>query len=269
MAAPAIQPPTPHPPATPPSRFRNGEVIFVSILFLVLPTFCALYFSPLWGWFIVALSMVVYLLFLGRWITGRPLGVLINERNLMSLSRFQMVSWTVLLLSAFFAVALKRLTKVDAAQALNIGMNWRLWALMGISATSLVGTPLVLSTKTDQIPDQKTLTKAANALGEDENAIKQNSQGTLYSNPDIRDAALTDMFQGDEVGNTAYLDVSKVQMFYFTIIAVIAYACVLFKAISLGSGGDAFTMPNPSDALVGLLGISHAAYLTSKTVQHS
>jgi hypothetical protein len=36
------------------------------------------------------------------------------------------------------------------------------------------------------------------------------------------------MFQGDEVGDTAYVDVSKVQMFYFTVIAIIAYAYTVY-----------------------------------------
>ena len=147
MATPALQ------PVSTPVRFRNTEVFVISLLCLVLPTASAMYMSPRWGWFVVALSMVVYLLFLGRWISGRPLGVLVNERNLMSLSRFQMVSWTVLLLSAFFTVALKRLHVLSpnhAALPLNIAMDWRLFALMGISATSLVGTPLLLSSKTSQ-----------------------------------------------------------------------------------------------------------------------
>ncbi len=216
--------------------------------------------------------MVVYCLFLGRWISARPLGILVNERNLMSLSRFQMMSWTVLLLSAFFEVALKRLhvlSSNSAALPINISMDWRLWALMGISATSLVGSPLILSSKTNQEPQPKTVDKAAAALNEPVVDIQRNSQGTLYSNPRIADASLIDMFQGDEIGNTAYVDVSKVQMFYFTIVAVLAYAYALYSAMNDIYPARGFAMPTPSDALVALLGISHAAYLTSKTTQHS
>jgi len=266
MATPPLQ------PVGAPARFRNIEVIVVSFLCLVVPTGSAIYVSPRRGWFVVALSMVVYLLFLGRWISGRPLGVLVNERNLMSLSRFQMVSWTVLLLSAFFALALNRLhvlSGTDKALPLNISMDWRLWALMGISATSLVGTPLLLSSKTAQDTDQKTIDKTAMALGESATDIKANSQGQLYSNAKISDASLTDMFQGDDVGNTAYVDVSKVQMFYFTVIAIIAYSYAVYSAMANVSAPAGFAMPTPPDALVALLGISHAAYLTSKTTQHN
>jgi hypothetical protein len=172
MATPPFQSPSA------PARFRKAEVILISILCFALPTGGAVFMSPLWGWFVVALSMVVYLLFLGRWISGRPLGILVNERNLMSLSRFQMHSWTVLLLSAFFAIALKRLHVLSASPAalpLNISMNWRLWALMGISTTSLVGSPLLLSSKTAQGADQKTLDKTSKALAEPVAEIRESS----------------------------------------------------------------------------------------------
>ena len=78
-------------------------MILVSVICLIVPVGAGIYLSPRLGWLVIAVLMVVYFLFLGRWISGRPLGTLISERNLMSLSRFQMVSWTVLLLSAFAA----------------------------------------------------------------------------------------------------------------------------------------------------------------------
>lgn len=266
MATPPLQSPNA------PARFRKIEVILISVLCLALPTGGAVFMSPRLGWFVVALSMAVYLLFLGRWISGRPLGILVNERNLMSLSRFQMVSWTVLLLSAFFAIALKRLHVLSsnpAALPLNVSMNWRVWALMGISATSLVGSPLLLSSKAAQGADPKAFDKASKALAEPVADIQANSQGKLYSNVGVGDASLTDMFQGDEVGDTAYVDVSKVQMFYFTVIVIIAYSYAVYSAMTNIYPHEGFAMPIPSDALVALLGISHAAYLTSKTTQHS
>jgi hypothetical protein len=255
-----------------PSRFSNLEVFVISLLCTVLPIGGALYLSPRRGWFTVALAMTIYLLFLGRWICGRPLGALVNERNLMSLSRFQMLAWTILLLSAFFTVALKRLHVLSANHAavpLNIAMVWQLWALMGISATSLVGTPLLLSPKATQSPDPKSINKTASLLNEPAAAIQANSQGNLYANAKMSDASLMDMFQGDEVGDTAYVDVSKLQMFYFTVIAILAYAYALYAAMGNIYPQEGFPMPVPSDTLVGLLGISHAAYLTSKTTQHS
>ncbi len=262
MATPALQ------ATQAPVRFRSLEVIAVCVIFLTVSIISPLLLQTRLAWLLVGVCMIAFLLFLGRWISGRPLGVLINERNLISLSRFQMVSWTVVLLSAFFVIAMARLHG-SSASALNIMMDWRLWTLMGISATSLVGTPLILSSKTSDPPEAKTIDKAANALKEPAAEIQANSQGTLYANTKIGDASLEDMFQGDEVGNTAYVDLSKVQMFYFTIIAVIAYASALYSVMPGLVAPEKAIMPVPSDAFVALLGISHAAYLTSKANQHS
>jgi hypothetical protein len=251
---------------------RNlAEICAVSIICLASPIAAGIYLSPVDGWIFIAVVMAIYFLFLGRWISGRPLGVLVNERNLMSLSRFQMVAWTVLLLSAFLAIALKRLYVLSVnphALPINIAMDWHLWALMGISATSLVGTPLILSTKSTQDPAPKAVDKAASALNETVAEIQKNSVGTLYSNKSIVDASLVDMFQGDEIGNTAYVDISKVQMFYFTIVAIVAYSYAVYSSMNSIYAQEGFTMPRPSDALIVLLGISHATYLTSKVPQH-
>ena len=77
--------------------------------------------------------------------------------------------------------------------------------------------------------------------------------------------AVSDMFQGDEVVDTAYVDLPKVQMFYFTVIGIVAYGYAVHTAMANVYTQEAFSLP---DALVALLGISHAAYLTSKTTQH-
>ena len=179
MATAALQ------PVNSPARPRNFGAGLVSLLCLAAPAGCAIYLPPRWGWFVVATSMVVYLPFLGKWISGRPLGILISERNLMSLSRFQMTAWTVLLPSSFFAIALKRLhvlASSHAARTLSISVDWRLWALIGISATSVVGTPLLLSSKTGQPADPKVVD---NEPAQD---IQVSSQGKLYSNASVNDA---------------------------------------------------------------------------------
>lgn len=83
--------------------------------------------------------------------------------------------------------------------------------------------------KATQSPDQKSIDKAASLLNEPAAAIQANSQGKLYSNAKMSDASLMDMFQGDKVGDTAYVDVSKLQMFYFTVIAILAYAYAVYR----------------------------------------
>jgi hypothetical protein len=100
--------------------------------------------------------------------------------------------------------------------------------------------------------------------------ITQNAQGILYKNPTVNDASFSDIFEGDEIGNTAYVDLGKVQMFYFTLLVAIAYSVALWKVISAGNLYTAnFSFPTLSDGMVGLLGISNASYLAYKGVDHT
>jgi len=235
--------------------------------------------------------MLAVMLVLGVAITRRAFGVLINERNVMSLSRFQMSIWTIIILAAYFSFACVRIHAwkagafnnhqvithpVDATQQLpdgalvivdplNIAMDWHLWALLGISITSLVGTPLILSTKKDDKPDPSAAQKTAPLTGERPEEIERNKQGVLYANSTISDARMTDIFQGDEVINTAQIDLAKVQMFYFTIIAALCFIVLVFQQL-VKADTDLSSLPVLPDGLIAILGISHAGYLTSKTV---
>ncbi len=227
------------------------------------------------SWLLVLGLLIVLCLYLGAIISRRPLGVLVSNRNLMSLSRFQMVAWSIVILSVFLTIAFRRIM-AGVAAPLDIGVDPQLWALMGISTTSLVGTPLILQNKTTKDTDPSTVTKAATTLGESPAEVEINRQGTLYANAKIEDARVTDMFEGDEVGNTAYVDIAKVQMFLFTIIMIVAFCYQVYYAFAqLGTnlGQDMIAkyavMPALSSGMIGLLGISHAGYLGSKTANHT
>lgn len=211
--------------------------------------------------------LTVLFLYLGWLLAERPLGILVNTRNLMSLSRFQLVAWSLVIISAFLTIAFRRITG-KVADPLQIPIDQHLWALLGISTASLVGTPLILQNKASQKPDDSQIQAAADALNEKPEEIKNDSDGKLYANPTIQDARITDMFQGDEIGNTAYVDISKVQMFLFTIIIMMSY-CYDIYAMLGSSTAEKLAMPVLSGSVVALLGISHAGYLTSKTADHT
>jgi hypothetical protein len=65
---------------------------------------------------------------------------------------------------------------------------------------------------------------------------------------------MADMFRGEETGNAAFLDLGKVQMFFFTII---------------DGGVPIHEFPALDESIVALLGISHATFLTYQAVPHS
>src|SRR4051794_29573624 len=66
----------------------------------------------MWGFNMVALAVLA--LIIGQGITGRWSGVLIDNRNRMTLSRFQILVWTVVIVSGWGAAALWNIANRDA-----------------------------------------------------------------------------------------------------------------------------------------------------------
>jgi hypothetical protein len=263
---------------------------------------------------IVMVLLLTFCVLLGIVICKNPLGILISEQNVMSLSRFQTALWTVIVISAFLVIAIARIKNgvladeegIELADPLNITLGKDLLALLGISVASLVGSPLIAATKKSKTPDPNAVTATARELVRLDNipdsvkeaqtssdpapadsaakrqiaavrpspdlasAIKNSAQGILYSNPAVGDASFGDIFEGNELGNAAHVDLSKVQMFFFTVVVAVAYVVALWDVISTNAiyGAD-FAFPGLSDGMVGLLGISNAGYLAAKGVDHT
>jgi hypothetical protein len=222
-------------------------------------------------WGVIALSMLAFVLALGADLQGTPLGMFISERNVMSLSRFQLAMWTILISSAFVTIGLARVF-APAEDPLGIQIPAQLWQLLGISATSAVGASLILQGKTNKEPadEDKMAAKVAKQTGDvSPQTVKDNRKGIMYANASPKDARITDIFEGDELANTAYLDLSKVQMFFFTLIALIAYAVNLYQFMADNTPENLESFPVLSPGLIAILGISHAAYLGNKGVTHT
>ena len=194
----------------------------------------------------------------------------------MSMSQLQTTLWTILVIPGFIELALYRLRQ-GVPGPLEITIPPELWAAMGISLASLVGTPLLLSPKTDQTPSDVALKNTSNALGDmTPQQINQQAMGTLYSNSSPRDARVSDLFQGDEVGNKGAVDLAKIQMFAFSVCLILAYASCIWGLLASLPGTTADVLAQKSSALpqltkdsVYLLLISHAGYLGSKAVSHT
>ncbi|MGB7539551.1 MAG: cell envelope integrity protein TolA [Anaerolineales bacterium] len=315
----------------------------------------------LWG--INILIIAVLLIVAGREINGQWFGILIDSRNKISLSRFQITLWTVMILSAYLTLAIPRVLAMvgenpalDQAQALNIFFPEQVILAMGISAASFTGANLIMSNKRSKqvrmdlrltpeaagdrlnqaksecidaekkllqlaqdennrkleleaaaagiekakTDDDKLLAekkqikasllleaalqdkeKAAGNLetikkslkfAEDEFAAINASQGLLHKNADPSEAQWADLFRGAEIGNYKLVDMSKVQMLFFTVVVIVAYGTAILALLSnpgmlLSPEGVSF--PEITSSLNALLGISHGTYLSVKTVDHS
>ncbi len=240
---------------------------FFLALIIVAMVAAAWFVDPGLNWILVAALMILFVAVLGVATNGRAAGILINEQKLMSLSRFQMVLWTIIIISGYFVIAISRIG--ETANPLLIAIDPNVWILLGISATSLVGTPMLLSNKKQKEPADKTKSfSAANkAYGYTGDVIEANRVGVLYGNADVSEARFTDIFEGDEVANTSFIDVAKVQMFFFTAVVAIAYSAELLHLIMTADlAVDNIALPLIDEGLVTLMGISNAGYLGGKMI---
>lgn len=218
------------------------------------------------AWLIVAGLLTVSFVTIGRGTTGLWAGLLIDPRNKMSLSRLQLCLWTILVLSAFLTVAMFNIRKDPKDNPLNIAVPPQVWGLLGISTTSFVAAGAIKSQKKNLSVDEKArekTTEAMDKVGEDSGKLAD-PQGALVAYKAPACASVSDLFKGDEVISAAYFDLSKVQVFFFTLIVVFAYAAEV--GAMLYGDRSIFALPELSTGIVTLLGISHAGYLTSKGV---
>ena len=123
---------------------------------------------------------------------------------------------------------------------LSVQIPSEVWILLGISTTSLVASPLIKGQKKEQI----------------------------QANATSAEAQLSDFFRGEEGGNFLKLDLAKVQLFYFTVIVIGAYAVAL-ASIFTRTQNAITSLPALDGGVVALLGVSHAGYLTNKAVPKS
>jgi hypothetical protein len=200
----------------------------------------------------------------GGELKGKWYGILIDSRHRFSLTHFQIVLWTIIILSLIFGVFTARAIE-KVSDPLNFEIPSELLILMGISATSTVLSSAIKSQKKGRV-----WTKSL-AMGKDD------YQPKFYQ-----------MFmveEGKEEDIDKLVDPTKFQNFLITVLLAIA-----FVVTSLNTFGDleyelqkaakelgetlskkeileaitALPGISDNDTLLTLLGISHAGYIAGK-----
>lgn len=186
-------------------------------------------------WLLSIAAGAMVLLAIGR-VTGQHL--LTDERQRWSLSRLQLLAWTLLVLPSVWTMVVLKLG-ASVADPLALGMDEYLWGLLGISAGSFVGASLIAERKraTPGLVDRRA---APGDSGE-----------------------LRDLFRGEDVGNAQLVDLGRVQMCLFTAVALLVYFAACWHAFA-GESATRLAFPEVSQNLVALIGISHATYLAGK-----
>src|SRR5579871_4441914 len=136
---------------------RNWGFAVPSVIVQIIVLVCGAIFFPAWRGLAFLLMMALMLAefaVLGWLINGRPTGAFIDNRNRMSLSKLQAAAWTIVVLSAFATAAAYNIAAAayedTSITALAITIPNELLLAMGISATSLVATPALLTIKSNE-----------------------------------------------------------------------------------------------------------------------
>jgi hypothetical protein len=215
--------------------------ILTYVLFAAGIVAAGLLLTPSKAWIVVLGATVTWFLAVGYQAKSYFFGILIDERNRLSLSRAQLVVWSAVVLSAFAAAALINVGR-DVKDPLRIGVPREIWLLLGISITSLVGSPLLLSS-----------------------SRKKPGATELATKPSARDASLLDLVKGEGAENSDYVDLPRLQMGFFTLVIVVCYCAALGDLFTgIGERGAIRELPGLDAGLLALMGISHTGYLASK-----
>lgn len=244
-------------------RWHTASLLTILIVFIAIEVLAAPS-QRFTAWLAIMALLILFAMIAGHAVTGLWIGLLIDSRNKVSLSRLQMVGWTIIILSAFLTAVMVNLD-LQQTQPLAISVPPELWLLMGITTTSMVGSPVILNLKKKRPTPDEQKERALRALTRQKvDTSKVSILGQVVVNHEPDEARLADLFRGSETGNVGQLDLGKLQMFFFTIILMLAYSAALaalFRQTDVVSA-----LPVVDAGMLTLLSISHAGYLVNKAL---
>lgn len=257
------------------TKWRDGYSLLAVSGFVA-----ALYFiyknsdNALHNWYWLMGLFVLVLAVIGKVMCGTWKGVFVDERNVMSLSRVQMVAWSILVLTAVLALVVQNIQATtgaclaDTAKGCVPDIPQQLWLLMGFSTATLVASPVLLSNSGAALPDEnKTQQLSGGLLGQGYDKDAQDFSGPLYRNKSPQDARWSDLITGEQFSNCLHLDLPRLQMCFFTLVALLIYGVLLHgEMLAVASYGS---LPELNDGLLAMIAISHSGYLASKASQNS
>lgn len=193
-------------------------------------------------WLISAGAMVLLAVLLGLRARGRLLGILIDSRGRYSLAQFQLVVWTILLISLVSGVFWGRLAE-GSANPFGFVVPPDVVGVLGIALASTMMAGVVKASKDATYGD------------------------CVAASDRVRDLPRLSQIFMQEEGPLAdrVVDVTKFQNFVITITLVVGYAALATTLIeNAATAAKVATVPGFSGAFITLLGISHAGYLAGK-----
>jgi hypothetical protein len=224
--------------------------------------------TPPVAWAAVLVLQIMFCVGLGVAVNGRPSGLLIDDRNRVSLARFQAMAWSILVLSALLTLAFFRVQSGEV-NALAITVPKQLLAAMGMSAATYASSSALLNLKAVAPASADVVARTATRLGDGNVGVA--AEGGLFVRGDPARARWLDMFRCENIVDAATPDLSKVQQFLCTVVVLVAYGASVWSAFSrISAHGVAppSGLPELGANLLWLIGLSHAGYLVSKVAPH-
>ncbi len=198
------------------------------------------------GWAATAVVLGFVAVLLGVVIHGGPLGVLIDNRGRYSLTKLQLVLWTLVVVPLVAGVFWGKLFGGHPDQALSFAVPNNLLLVLGISIASTAVSTVTKSYK-DSIdaPVRRT----------DPRATDRGTQPFFAQVFLVEEGEMADRV----------VDVTKFQNFWFTLILVVGYVALTISTFAgLGDVAKVTSLPDFSAQMVVLLAISHAGYVAGK-----
>ncbi|MCL4186988.1 MAG: hypothetical protein KJZ85_05220 [Rhodobacteraceae bacterium] len=212
-------------------------------------------------WVVASVVLAVLLYLLGKYRMGDGRGILIDGRNKVSLSRLQLVGWTLVVLSAMLAWVIGKGT-------LKLHVPDELLALLGISVASTAAAITVKAVNATRDVNEAEVARVNTEGAPDPKGKPVGHNGRVIVNDKPDRARFSDIFMSENPRDAGTIDLGKVQMFAFTVLVWIGYVLLLgrdgFGAVE-GKAG-VFGFPPIDGTIVTLIGLSHAGYLTVKAL---
>jgi hypothetical protein len=193
------------------------------------------------AWAVSAAILLLVAGWLGVTIQRGYFGILIDRRGRYSLTQFQLVLWTVVIVSLISGVFWGRLV-AGVSDSLGFVIPNELLAVLGISVGSTAAATVIKT--------QKEMTNKTGVAASDPSAPPHFSQIFLAEEGPMANRII---------------DVAKYQNFWITLVLVVAYVALAVATIQkAASAGDLKSLPGFSQGFLTLLLISHAGYLAGK-----
>ncbi len=195
------------------------------------------------SWAVSAILLIALAGLLARYMKPphNVLGILIDSRGRYSLTHFQLVTWSIVILSLVSGIFWGRVFE-GVTDPLSFKIPEEVLGLLGISVGSAMTAGAIKASKDTARP----LSVAASGAADPPRL----SQIFMLEEGEFADKVI---------------DVAKYQNFIITFVLVAAYIAVaIAKLEDAGSPGNVMSLPGFSSTFLVLVGISHAGYLGGK-----